>query len=371
MDTVYSKYGVKKVINASGKMTILGGSRVCDGVSEACREGASNFFVVQDLLKQTGAYLAKLMGVEDSYIVSSASSGIAQCVAASIAGSNMERILHLHDQSIRKRDIIIAKGHNVDYGTPIEVTIRLGGGEVVEAGYANACSMEHVESKISEHTAALLYVKSHHCVQKGMLSIEEMASLAKKYNVPFIVDAAAEEDLTRYYHMGADVVIYSGTKALQGPTSGVLVGREQFLANVKLQSKGIGRVMKVGKENILGLTYAIEQYLDKDHMSMDMQKQRLAKFNDLLNQIDGVHATWIQDGAGRAIIRSEISFDEEVLGICAKAIATALKEGDLAIYTRDYRANIGIIEIDIRDVFDQELQQIYDKIDTILKGAYK
>lgn len=368
MANIYETYQVKQVINASGKMTILGGSKVADEVSEACRAGAANFFEIHDLLQKSGAYLAKRLGVEDTYIVSSASSGIAQCVAASICESDIERILHIHDPRITKKEIVILKGHNVDYGTSIEVPISMGGGIVVEAGYANACKREHVEAKINENTAALLYVKSHHCVQKGMLSIEEMVELKKKYHLPLIIDAAAEEDLTYYYHLGADAVIYSGTKALEGPTSGFIVGHKEFLANVKEQSKGIGRVMKVGKENICGLACAIERYLDKPHLSLEAQIERLQPFHTLINTHPHISAKAVQDGAGRAIMRSELTFDEHALPLSAKQIATKLKEGNPAIYTRDYRANAGVIEIDIRDVSDEELQVIYDRLCTILKG---
>lgn len=369
MQNVYEKYEVKQVINASGKMTILGGSRVSSVVSDACKEGASKFFEIHDLLEKTGSYLADLLQVEDAYIVSSASSGIAQCVAASITKQDMGKVLDVYNTQNLKREIVMAKGHNVDYGTPIEVTISLGGGKVVEAGYANACKKEHVESKINEHTSALLYVKSHHCVQKGMLSIEEMVELKHQYHLPLIIDAAAEEDLTRYYEMGADAVIYSGTKALEGPTSGLIVGRKAFLSDVKLQSKGIGRVMKVGKENICGLAYAIEQYVTKKHLTMDEQKARLTLFHENIAKLPHVQAKCVQDGAGRAIIRSELTFDEDALGMSAFTISKLLKEGDLRIYTRDYRANIGVIEIDIRDVSDEELMMIYDKLAVILKGA--
>ena len=70
---IYSKYHVSRVINASGKMTILGGSRVQDKVIEQCGIGAGNFFEVKDLLDKTGEYIANLLDVESSYIVNSAS----------------------------------------------------------------------------------------------------------------------------------------------------------------------------------------------------------------------------------------------------------------------------------------------------------
>ena len=138
---------------------------------------------------------------------------------------------------------------------------------MVEAGYANECSPAQLAAAIHANTAAILYIKSHHCVQKSILSVAEAAEVAKAHGIPLIVDAAAEEDLRLYYNQGADLVIYSGAKAIEGPTSGLVLGRRQYVEWVKQQAGGIGRAMKVGKEGILGLTHAIERYLAKEKES--------------------------------------------------------------------------------------------------------
>lgn len=364
MENVFDKYNVSQVINASGKMTILGGSRVEKAICEHMELGASQFFEIKDLLDQCGSYLAQLMDVEATYIVNSASGAIAQSVASCVTRGEFKYILNLSDNANVKREIVICKGHNVDYGTPIEVTIGLGGGKVVEAGYANRCTIDHVRAKINENTAALIYVKSHHCVQKGMPDMQEFINLGHECGLPVIVDAAAEEDLLKYYHYGADVVIYSGTKAIAGPTSGFMVGRKTFIEQVKLQSQGIGRVMKVGKESILGLTFAIEKYLKSEHLSLDEQVKRLESFHNNINSIEGLSARAVQDGAGRLIMRSEITFEN----VSAIEVAKRLKTGKIKIYTRDYRANEGKIEIDIRDVNNQELEMIYQRIKEIVRG---
>lgn len=365
--SVYEKYGLSKIINASGKMTILGGSRLSKDIAEALAIGGQNFYEVKDLLDKTGEYIAKSLNVESSYIVSSASSGIAQSIASTITGDNLYEILHLNNTSNRKREIIIPKGHNVDYGTPVEVTVSVGGGVIREAGYANKCTINHVKSMINENTAALLYIKSHHCVQKEIISVEDYIKVGQEYSLPVIVDAAAEEDLTKYYKLGADAVIYSGTKALEGPTSGIVIGKKNFIDRLKLQGKGIGRVMKVGKENIVGLTRAIEIYTKKSKLTLEEQKERLTEFNIKLNAIDGIEAKCVRDSSGREIIRCEISFNEEIIGKNSLKISEELKSGDIKIYTRDYRANEGKIEIDIRDVNDKELNIIFDKIAKIIE----
>ena len=88
------------------------------------------------------------------------------------------------------------------------------------------CTPEHVARMITEETAALLYIKSHHTVQKSMLTVSEMVEVAKAYHLPLIVDAAAEEDLFKYSEMGANLVIYSGAKAIEGPSAGLVIGEK-------------------------------------------------------------------------------------------------------------------------------------------------
>ena len=91
-----------------------------------------------------------MLKVEDAQIVSSASAGIAQSVAALIGKGSLYHAYHPYSEKIEQREIVLPKGHNVDYGTPVEVMVAQGGGQVVEAGYANMCSPEHVEMMISE-----------------------------------------------------------------------------------------------------------------------------------------------------------------------------------------------------------------------------
>ena len=203
----FEKLGLKEVINASGRMTILGVSKVSESVLAAQRFGGEHFFEMADLSEKTGAYIAQLLKVDDAQIVSSASAGIAQSVAAVIGKGDFYHAYHPYTDRIKQREIILPKGHNVDYGTPVEVMVEQGGGKVVEAGYANMCSAEHLEMMITENTAAILYVKSHHTVQKSMLTVEEAAAVANRNQLPLIVDAAAEEDLSFYYKAGADLVI--------------------------------------------------------------------------------------------------------------------------------------------------------------------
>ncbi|MFD2306798.1 DgaE family pyridoxal phosphate-dependent ammonia lyase [Enterococcus termitis] len=363
MTISYEKFNLKEVINASGRMTILGVSKVSENVLAAQKFGGEHFFEMSELSIQTGAYLAKLLKVEDAQVVSSASAGIAQSIAALIGAGSIYHAYHPYTEKVTKREIILPKGHNVDYGTPVEVMVAQGGGQVVEAGYANMCSPEHIEMMITDQTAAILYIKSHHTVQKSMLSVEEAAAVAQKNNLPLIVDAAAEEDLFKYIEAGADLVIYSGAKAIEGPSAGLVIGKKAYIEWIRLQGKGIGRAMKIGKDNILGFTQAVEDYVNNGSESGESMINRLTPFIEGLNQIPNIEAKIVQDGAGRDIYRASITVTGNK---SAKEVIQELKAESPAIYTREYQANNGIIEFDIRSVNEAEMMKIVTRLKTIM-----
>ncbi|WP_270662645.1 MULTISPECIES: DgaE family pyridoxal phosphate-dependent ammonia lyase [unclassified Aeromonas] len=363
MPSVYEKYRLKPVINASGRMTILGVSTPEQEVVDAVNFGLGHYFEVKDLVNKTGAYLAELLGVEDAVVVSCASAGIAQSVAAMIVRGDPYRLeqLHAHAHDVPS-DIVLPKGHNVNFGAPVGTMVNLGGGRVVEAGYANECSPAQLAAAINANTAAILYIKSHHCVQKSILSVAEAAEVAKAHGIPLIVDAAAEEDLRLYYNQGADLVIYSGAKAIEGPTSGLVLGRRQYVGWVKQQAGGIGRAMKVGKEGILGLTHAIERYLAKEKESGTAMVAKMTPFIERLNQQPGVSAKVVWDSAGRDIARTDIAFDHQQIRMTTVEVVSRLQQGTPAIYCRGYKANEGHIEIDVRSVTLPQLDQIHSAI---------
>lgn len=362
----YDKLNLKHVINASGKMTILGVSKVSQESIAAQQFGDTHFFEIADLVKKSGQYIANLLGAEDAIVVNSASAGIALSVAAIIGQGSKFHLYHPYSDKFSKRKVILPKGQNVDYGAPEEEMITLGGGHVVEAGYANMCSPEHVEMMIDENTIAILYVKSHHAVQKSMLSIKQAVKVAHKHNLPLILDAAAEEDLKKYIKLGVDIIIFSGAKAIEGPASGLVFGKAKYINWIRMQSAGIGRAMKIGKENILGLMAGIERYIKVGPEDGEHMRKRLTPFLTDLQQLPYVKAKEQQDQAGREIYRADVVISDKSPKN-AQEVVKELKENDPAIYTREYRANEGIIEFDIRTVDSNEMKQIVDRLKEILK----
>lgn len=347
-------------------MSILGVSAPTDTVMEAMKEGGQNYVEMADLVDKAGDYVAEILGSEAAVVVNSASSGIALTVAAVVTEGDVRKSLRLHQDPLPKNEIILLKGHNVQYGAPVETMVYLGGGRLVEVGYANEGRKEHIEAAISERTAAILYVKSHHCVQKNMISAEEAWEVAQSRGVPLIVDAAAEEELRKYVTC-SDLAIYSGSKAIEGPTSGIVAGKRKYVEWVKVQLHGIGRSMKVGKESTFGLLQALDEYMRKEDRS-EREKEAL-KALDALSGLPGVTVSIVRDEAGRAIYRGRVRVDAQAAGVTAKEVNDALREGAIAVYTRDYGVRQGYFDIDPRSLQGDDMAVIVARINEIIGGS--
>lgn len=360
--------GVRRVINASGRMTKLGVSTPSSTVLAAMNHGAGSYVLMNELIDAAGTFIAREIGAVDVCVTTSASSGIVLTIASLIAKNNIEYIEHLSEYSRQlPNQVLMLKGHNVNYNVPIETMVNLGGGVIKEVGSANQATREQLEAAISNETIALFYVKSHHTVQKNMVSLEDMVAVAKAYNLPLIVDAAAEEDFSKYLAVGADLVIYSGTKALCGPTSGFVAGNNsELIANIKAQYRGIGRAMKVGKETIYGLVQAVAEYMQAPPKPL-VTNAELETFMAAVNQIAGLTAEFEADESGRAISRVQIHVDErtEAYGKNALTLVSELAQGEVAIFTRDYYANVGHFSIDPRPLLPGDLDIILSQLQNL------
>ncbi|HUG61803.1 MAG TPA: aminotransferase class V-fold PLP-dependent enzyme, partial [Methylomirabilota bacterium] len=248
---IRDRLGLRHIINVSGTMTALGASIVVPEAVSAMAEMATQWVEMDDLQRKASRIVTRLCGGEAGFITASCSSGIAMAVAGAMTGDNLLAIERLPDDTEGlKTDVIIQLGHIVNYGAPVDQSIRLTGARMVTAGTVSVTQDYHVAEAIRDRTAAGLYVVAHHTVQYGMLSLEEFCEICHARDVPVIVDAASEYDLRGFLRRGADVVIYSGHKFLGGPTSGIVTGRKDLVRAAYLQNRGLARGMKVGKESV-------------------------------------------------------------------------------------------------------------------------
>lgn len=366
--SVYQDIGLKRVINASGRMTILGVSTLSDEVAQAAIAGGQSYVVIEELINRAGEIISTYTGAEDSCPTVCASAAIAMTIAGLISKGKKSIVDRLPDSSGLPNEIILQKGHSIEFGAQIPTMIRLGGGVPVETGAANEVFPEDIEEAITDKTVALLYVKSHHCIQKGMVELSVMKEIAHRHNLPLMVDAASEEDLRKYITMGADLVFYSGAKALEATTSGFVTGKKEYINYVKKQYRGIGRAMKIGKEGIMGLLKALECYANKDKEKEVSRNLDVVKYLCTeINQIKGFQAEQIQDEAGRAIYRARVTLEKDCQNKNMEEINQALRSGDPIIYGRTEFLNLGIIDFDPRPLVKGDKELIVAKLKEIME----
>ena len=363
--SIYEKLQVKEIINCSGKMTPYGSSILDENVAESMKQAAFSYVSMNELLDKTGKRIAEICGSESACICAGASAGVIISVAAIITQGDPYLVEKVPFVETRKKDILISCGHLIHFGAPIAQMIQLGGGNVKSVGTVCKTTDYHYENAIDENTAAILYVKSHHASQTGQLPLEKVIEIAHAHSLPLILDAAAEEDLRKYIAMECDLVAYSGAKAIGGPTSGIIVGKAELIKACRAQNSGVGRPMKVGKENIAGLLEAIESY-DAMSEKHKLSEQKILNYMvEHLNGIEGVDVSIAKDGT-REIYRVKLVIDPSTAAMSAKELDAELKNSTPIIYTRSHNASNGILLLDPRPMREGDEVLVCHRINEIM-----
>ena len=191
-----------------------------------------------------------------------------------------------------------------------------------------------------------------------------------------IVDAAGQlppaDNLRKFIAQGADLVAFSGGKAIGGPqSSGILCGRRDLIMSVALQhldmdilqeqwtpppmlidkaalpgapQHGIGRPCKVGKEEIAGLLTALRLFVDE---TPDTRYSRWLKVVEMIVQATGempsAQLIIATDRKRYEIPTVELHLNEETTDWTALDLVIALQNGEPAIQANPSRVNEGIV----------------------------
>jgi D-glucosaminate-6-phosphate ammonia-lyase len=333
---VYAELGVRKVINGSATLTMLGGSLMPPVVLEAMQAAAQSFINIDELQEKAGRKIAEWTHNEAAYISCGAAAGMVLSTAACIAGTDPDLRERLPRSEGLNNEVILHKRGRVGY----DFAIRQAGGKLVEIGDETGASADQLEAAITPRTAAI-FVFYKNLMMDGQVPLETQIAIARAHRIPLIIDAAAQlpplENLWRFTHMGADLVIFSGGKGLCGPqASGLILGRRDLIDACAFHAcprPFIGRPMKAGKEEIVGLMTAVRWYLDLDHTAlMQTYEYQVRCMVQAFTDVPGVTARRsFPNEAGQPMPRAELIFDETKLGITRDALLERLMEGDPAV----------------------------------------
>lgn len=355
---LHERYGLRRVINACGKMTHLAGAIVLPEIAEAAAESMKHFFVLDELQAAAGRVIAEATGAESGCVTACTAAGITLSVAATMTGTSLAKVLQLPNTDGMDTRVLIQKGHCVNYGNPVEQGIRLAGAECVEVGSVNRCLADQLRHELERGgVTAIVHVESHHTVRYGWVPLPEVCRLAHEFDVPVIVDGAAQDQrLRQLINDGADIVLTSAHKYLCSTTGGIVAGRKDLVDAVYLQNKGIGRPMKAGKEAIIGAMASLEYRSQHDMAAWTAEQDRKVQLViDSLQDLPGLTLSVDPDPNGCPFSRARLTLEDGVAALSSHALNSKLAGGDPAIMMRAHHADEGYLNLDAIELTDEEI----------------
>lgn len=329
----YQSLGVRRVVNAAGFSTSYGSSCMSAEVTRAMSDAAGWYVDMGDLLRESGKVIARITGAEAGLVTSGAAGAMLVAAAACITKGNRAISLEL-PAAAYGAEVVVQKGLR----TGFDQAITTVGATLIEVGLPYRAFPEQIEYAINNKTVALLYTIGEVIGRRELVPLEKVVSIGKARGVPVILDAAGANyplsRLQQYAAMGVDLVATSGGKHIGGPPStGLLYGRADLIAAARGESGpdyGIGRPLKVGKEEIIGLVTALEIYAAHDHEAEQRSWESTARrMAERLSRLPFVKTSVISpDLAGRPVPRTFVTIDEKALGKSAYAIAALLRQND-------------------------------------------
>jgi L-seryl-tRNA(Ser) seleniumtransferase len=328
----YVELGVTPVINAEGTMTMLGGSLIRPEVEAVMAQAARHFVSIPELEGAAGKRIAQMLKLPDGYsalVTSGAAGAIQSGLAGILTGDNESLIKQLPDLTGMKSEVIIQKTHR----NPFDHQLRATGVKLVEVE-----THEQLHRAVNDRTAMLHFTNFANAA--GQIKVDEWPKLAKQYNVPCMIDAAADtppvSHLWDYANMGFDLVTFSGGKAMRGPQcAGLLVGRGDLvhyaLLNNSPYEDTLGRGQKVGKEEIVGMIKALELYLAEDHDALTREWQsRLETISRQITKIPGVSTAFFAPDIANHVPHMSITWDSRV-SLSPQEVSHRLRSGQPSI----------------------------------------
>ena len=338
--SVLGRLGVKDLVNGHHWRTILGGSIMPPEVVDAMAESAGRFLDLGDLNVKAGEYVARITGADRGMVTSGCAAAQVLQAAACMTGTDESKIASLPDTTSMKNEIVIQQSQRNHYDS----SYQHAGATLVEIGAEGGATRAELEAAIGDNTAAVAYVW---VMRYWGLSLEEVIEVAHARGVPVVLDAAAElppvGNLTKFVSMGVDLVAFSGGKGVRGPQStGMLVGRGDLMEaawenafSFNKARAGIGRPMKVCKEEIVGLICALELFVDADHETEWAEwRSKSAHIVDHVKHVPGldarVHEGIVYEGPGSPT--ALVVLDEDWEGRSVEEVQAAMLVDEPPIY---------------------------------------
>ncbi len=290
--TDYRELGVEPIINACGSVTRLGGAPMPRQVLDAFCKGAADSVPLEHLQAAASRRIAGATRTEAGLVTAGSAAALTLGAAAIMTGCDPGRMERLPHCDGFPHEFVIAREQRSGYDHAVRASgarlVEVGFNEIVAGAGVRRTEAWEYEAAFGPHTAGVVYVFA----PDSQPPLEQVVAIAHQHNLPVLVDAAGELPPRANLHAiaatGADLVAFSGGKAIRGPQStGILCGRRELIAAATLQMldmddhwqlwdpppdwidktklkglprHGIGRALKVSKEEIVALLTALDLF---------------------------------------------------------------------------------------------------------------
>lgn len=334
--------GLRTFINAAGTYTTMTASLMHEEVVEAINDSSKHFVMFNDVQDKVGEKIAAMAHSEAAMVTAGCWSALVLGTAGVLTGTDRDKIAMLPNvESLEKNEVILQKGHNHGY---IHALTNTGIKPVVIE------TAEELERAVNSKTALMYFLNESQ--DNGKIMHEEWLALAKKHNIPTIIDIAADippvENLWKFNDMGFSLVCISGGKALKGPQSaGLLLGKKPLIAAARLNGPpnggNIGRGMKVNKEEVLGMYAALDKYVNQDHEKewKDWEAQ-VEVITNAAKKVNGVNTLVTVPPVANHTPKITVSWDQTKVKATPREVMKALRDGSPSIETMGGRDGIDI-----------------------------
>ena len=370
---VYERLGVRRVINAWGVATELGGWGQSERVTRAMEEANRGTVEMQELLRKSGDFIADLLGVEAAFVTSGGAAAQALSVAACMAGTDPERIARLPDTTGMKNEVVIQKRNRYMFDRCYTLT----GASLTEAGDDDGTTEDDLAAAIGPNTAAVAYYIQPP-IDDAIVSLEDTVALARSRGVTALADACSQIyplDYFRRCAQSADLVTF-GAKYMGAPHSaGFVCGKRDLIDAVSAQSfvtyhydggRAVGRAMKIDRHEIIGVVTAIEDWFTMDHEERILEYEaRFANIDDALGDVDGVSTRRIEVPHYVPYMML-VDVDEPVVGKTAEQVRVKLDNGSPRIWVG---AEDGSLRVVVNCMSDEETAVVAERLREALGGG--
>ncbi|MFO7546420.1 MAG: aminotransferase class V-fold PLP-dependent enzyme [Trueperaceae bacterium] len=391
--SIYRLFGLTPLVNAAGTKTRLGGVPMDPEVRQAMDEAAGSSVDMAQLQAAASRVIAEATGAEAGYVTSGAAAGLTLGAAACMTGEDPALIDRLPFTDGMPNQIVIARTHRNSY----DHAWRAAGARLVEAGVDDravgsgmrAIEPWEIEAAIGPDTVAVAYVAN----RRDDPPLREIVEVAHRHRLPVLVDAAAQlppaSNLRAFIDIGADLVAFSGGKAVRGPqATGILCGRRDLIRAVLLNHldmdqlaghweppselfpdglsaglprHGVGRGFKVGKENVIGLLVALQRFVAGPAPDDEARRRRIV--HDVNAALSGDERVEVHENPAFGIPRLELRF---AAADAAAAVLRGLEAGEPAIAVDPGRVAEGVLVVDTIGLDDDEGRIVAERLATLV-----